>query len=265
MALGIGAAEVCIKFESCEFLVLFFTSAITSGHWLVPVWSPVALADCGHRGRCGLPSRCVCLWWLLNVGATMWTWTLCQSARSQKYHVCSFLNSCGFGRCVIVWGMPMGALRQHPTQRRPGGSARVKCKLCSHQGSSQISFCGRLGFPWDLTPDIWSWDLGESCWRMTWDGVQPVHRALVCSSPPVKALQTWCWWPTRDLCWWGWQKLCARECRGAILQRGMTSHECDYFSDSYFCSWEVWEPEKGKTPWGHGTPSSFQAISQDFR
>lgn len=28
----------------------------------------------------------------------------------------------------------------------------------------------------------------------------------------------------------------------------MTSHECDYFSDSYFCSWEVWEPEKGKTP-----------------
>lgn len=55
---------------------------------------------------------------------------------------------------------------------------------------------------------------------MTWDGVQPVHRALVCSSPPVKALQMWCWWPTRDLCWWGWQKLCARECRGAILQRG---------------------------------------------
>lgn len=84
MALGIGVAEVCIKFERCEFLVLFFTSAIASGHWLIRVWSPVALVGCGHGGRCGLPSRCVCLWWLLNVGATVWIWTPCKSARSLK-------------------------------------------------------------------------------------------------------------------------------------------------------------------------------------
>lgn len=97
--------------------------------------------------------ECLFPWWVFNTAMTMWTWTPCQSARSQKCCVCSLLNPCGFGRNVAglggcSWGMLRWSLG-YSSGQVPGSSGDVHSSAASY-GSFPISPHGRSGLSADF-------------------------------------------------------------------------------------------------------------------
>lgn len=132
--------------------------AVGSGHWPVPS----VLAGCGHGGRYGLSSHSVFLFWVLNIAATLWTWTPCLSAPSQKRCLFSF-------KLLWLWEL-WGALKQPP-------------HTAQWQLSHQLLWKAR--FPQGLYLQIsTSQGLEESCWRMACVGVLVEKSSLPARSPP---------------------------------------------------------------------------------
>lgn len=127
-------------------------------------WQAVVMEGDVVKPQCLVPC------WVFNIATTMWPWTPCLSARSQKCCVCCLLNSCGFGRNVAGWGDACGVCwgsHQCTAQARQE-TAQVMCiALLPSVAALPLAYVESWAYSWTLSPDTYKprprGDLLETC------------------------------------------------------------------------------------------------------
>lgn len=119
--------------------------AVSSGHWPVPSYA----GRLWPQTEMWSSHSVVFFDVFLSIAVTVWTWTPCLSARSQKYCVCSLLNSCDFGRNVAGQG---GMLMRQPPGYGSSSSGVVHSLLLPAAALPLASMEGQV-YPQTLSPD----------------------------------------------------------------------------------------------------------------